>query len=130
MAIRPYGVFLGACVLLLLAGLRSTTANFVGGDQNQVVQFGTYDVMLQECFFQKIYATMPSPQTVAFNNPAAKAIAFISVETDQGLDLGGITASITSGTIGTSTSMTLQVATSPVSTQFLNSGIVRMFCKK
>uniref|UniRef100_A0A182IKL1 Uncharacterized protein n=1 Tax=Anopheles atroparvus TaxID=41427 RepID=A0A182IKL1_ANOAO len=94
-----------------------------------VVQFGTYDVTLEECFYQKILVSMASPQTVAFNNPAAKAIAFISVETDQGIDFGGIEASITTGTIGTSTSITLRVATTPVSLQFLNNVHVRMFCK-
>ncbi|XP_058122913.1 uncharacterized protein LOC131293899 [Anopheles ziemanni] len=130
MTIPAYSVFLGACVLLLYTGLRSTSASYVGGDPDQVVQFGTYDVTLQECFFQKIFASMPSPQAVAFNNPAAKAIAFISIETDQGMDLGGITGSIASGTIGTSTSIILLVTASPVSTQFLNSANVRMFCKK
>uniref|UniRef100_A0A182QZ84 Uncharacterized protein n=1 Tax=Anopheles farauti TaxID=69004 RepID=A0A182QZ84_9DIPT len=115
-------------VAFLLTVARPAACNF-GGNQNLVVQFGTYNAMLQECFFQKLYSGMISPQSVTFNNPAAKKIKFVIVETDQKIDLGGISAAITSGAVD-STALTVQVNTTPQSIKFLNNFTVRMFCKK
>ncbi|XP_052898434.1 uncharacterized protein LOC128305154 [Anopheles moucheti] len=120
------------CLILvgfLLIGLKSAGGNLLNTNQDLVVQFGTYDAALQQCFYQKLYAGMVSPQSVTFNNPAAKAIKFAIVEADQFIDLGGIAASITSGAIDSS-AITVQVNTSPQSIKFLNNFTVRMFCAK
>ncbi|XP_053666123.1 uncharacterized protein LOC128715267 [Anopheles marshallii] len=121
------------CLILvgfLLIGLQSAGGNLLNTNQDLVVQFGTYDAALQQCFYQKLYSGMVSPQSVTFNNPAAKAIKFVIVEADQKIDLGGISATITSGTVGDSNAITVQVNTSPQSIKFLNNFTVQMFCAK
>uniref|UniRef100_A0A182NGZ9 Uncharacterized protein n=1 Tax=Anopheles dirus TaxID=7168 RepID=A0A182NGZ9_9DIPT len=115
-------------VAVLLIGWRPAAGN-LGGNQNLIVQFGTYDAMLQECFYQKLYSGMVSPQSVTFNNPAAKAIKYIIVVSDQKIDHGGISAAITMGMID-STAITVQVNASPQSIKFINNMTVRMFCAK
>uniref|UniRef100_A0A182SDX7 Uncharacterized protein n=1 Tax=Anopheles maculatus TaxID=74869 RepID=A0A182SDX7_9DIPT len=97
------------CLLLvgcLLIGLQSSSANLLNTNQDLIVQFGTYDAMHVQCFYQKLYSGMISPQSVTFNNPAAKAIKYVIVESNQKLDLGGISATVTSGTVGDSKAIT------------------------
>ncbi|XP_058066250.1 uncharacterized protein LOC131215871 [Anopheles bellator] len=113
-------------LLLLCCGPASATLQ-INGD-NLVVTFGTYDATLTQCFFDMVFAGMFSPHTVSFSNPAAKAITYIIVEANQSIDLGGITASITTGTVGTSTAITLQVTSTPKSNIFLNNVQIRMYC--
>ncbi|XP_053676851.1 uncharacterized protein LOC128727021 [Anopheles nili] len=125
--VRRCELFLVACVLI---GLRPTFGSLLG-NENLVVQFGTYDAMLQQCFFHKLYHGMISPQSVTFNNAAAnKAIKFISVESNQGFDHGGISAAITSGTVGTGKVITLQVNATPSMLKFLNNVTIKMYCEK
>ncbi|XP_035906958.1 uncharacterized protein LOC118509857 [Anopheles stephensi] len=121
------------CLLLigfLLLGLHSANGNLLNSNQDLVVQFGTYDAMHVQCFYQKLYSGMISPQSVTFNNPAAKAIKYVIIESDQKLDLGGISASVTAGTVGDSKAITVQVNTAPQTVKFLNNFTVKMFCEK
>uniref|UniRef100_A0A182MN89 Farnesoic acid O-methyl transferase domain-containing protein n=1 Tax=Anopheles culicifacies TaxID=139723 RepID=A0A182MN89_9DIPT len=107
----------------------SGSGHVLNNNRNLVVQFGTYDAMFQECFYQKLYSGMISPQSVTFNNPAAKAINFIIVESDQEIAIGGITAALTSGAIGDK-AITVQITSTPHSGKFLNNFEVKMFCEK
>uniref|UniRef100_A0A182WIE6 Uncharacterized protein n=1 Tax=Anopheles minimus TaxID=112268 RepID=A0A182WIE6_9DIPT len=121
------------CLLLvgfLLIGLQAGNGYLLNTSRDLVVQFGTYDVAHQQCFYQRLYSGMISPQSVTFNNPAAKAIKYVIVESDQEIAPGGISASITSGTVGDSNAITVQVNTSPQSIKFLNNVEIRMFCMK
>ncbi|EDO63717.1 uncharacterized protein LOC120897388 [Anopheles arabiensis] len=115
---------------LLIVALHTTGASLLNTNQDLVVQFGTYDAKFQQCFYQKLYSGMISPQSVTFNNPAAKAIKYVIVESDQKIDLGGIAASITAGTVGDSKAITVQVNTSPNTIKFLNNFTVKMYCEK
>uniref|UniRef100_A0A182KEZ9 Uncharacterized protein n=1 Tax=Anopheles christyi TaxID=43041 RepID=A0A182KEZ9_9DIPT len=117
-------------ITLTEAVLHTTGATVLFTNQELVVQFGTYDAKFQECFYQKLYSGMISPQSVTFNNPAGKAIKYVIVETDQNIEIGGISASIHSGTVGDSKALTVQVNATPNTIRFFNNFTVRMFCEK
>lgn len=53
---------------LLIVALHTTGASLLNTNQDLVVQFGTYDAKFQQCFYQKLYSGMISPQSVTFNN--------------------------------------------------------------
>ncbi|XP_050093909.1 uncharacterized protein LOC126576646 [Anopheles aquasalis] len=115
--------------LLLISGTSMVSGNsFSVTGSNLIVQLGTYAVTLKQCFYQRTFHGQLSPDTVTFTNPTGKPINFIQVETDQAIDYGGISATIVSGTLGTSASITIQITTTPRTALFQNNVDTQMYC--
>ncbi|XP_035790500.1 uncharacterized protein LOC118465915 [Anopheles albimanus] len=115
--------------LLLISGTSMVSGNsFSVTGNNLIVQLGTYAANLKQCFYQRIFAGTLSPETVTFTDQNGKSINFVTVETDQAIDYGGVSATVASGTLETSTSVSIRISTAPRTALFQNNVDVRMFC--